>query len=263
MSSDRSLEGITLKVGPLGEHDRLLTFLSNQEGITRLAVPGARRPKSSLAAAVPFTVLELNVVGRRGLPKVRHIKILRSFTQIGSQLESLSAAQALSEITLQLVPINDPLDGVLNTLLIHLDRLETINNEIVPNHLISLACTVQACVHLLALGGYGLPLEICCLSGRPLVAPIGEWQWRCSLLAEEGFAIGSFPHSVMELNPSELALLQRLIRPSIPFSKDGKLMGPKVVWIKLLAIIEYWINSHLLYKVKSLVMLRDIMGGED
>lgn len=58
---ERRLEGLVLKVGPLGEHDRLLTLLSDAEGVTRLAVPGARRPKSSLAAAAPLTLLELQV----------------------------------------------------------------------------------------------------------------------------------------------------------------------------------------------------------
>ena len=49
MSGERRLNGLSLKVGPLGEHDRLLTLLSDQEGVTRLAVPGARRPRSSLS----------------------------------------------------------------------------------------------------------------------------------------------------------------------------------------------------------------------
>ncbi|MEA5413226.1 recombination protein O N-terminal domain-containing protein, partial [Synechococcus sp. BA-120 BA3] len=46
---EQHLEGLALTCRPLGEHDRLLTLLSEGEGLTRLAVPGARRPKSSLA----------------------------------------------------------------------------------------------------------------------------------------------------------------------------------------------------------------------
>lgn len=45
---EESLEGLSLKCGPLGEHDRLLTLLSEGGGLSRLAVPGARRPRSSL-----------------------------------------------------------------------------------------------------------------------------------------------------------------------------------------------------------------------
>ena len=85
--ADRRLEGLALKVGPLGEHDRLLTLLSDQVGVIRLAVPGARKPKSSLAAAVPLTQLELQVVGRRGLPRVRQLRVQHNFGAVGQFLE--------------------------------------------------------------------------------------------------------------------------------------------------------------------------------
>ena len=61
---DWRLQGLALSCRPLGEQDRLLTLLSDTEGITRLAVPGARRPNSSLAAAVPLAQLQLQVGGR-------------------------------------------------------------------------------------------------------------------------------------------------------------------------------------------------------
>ena len=72
----KRLEGLSLQVGPLGEHDRLLTLLSNKEGLTRVAVPGARRPRSSLSAAIPLTLLDLQITGTRGLAKVRQLKYL-------------------------------------------------------------------------------------------------------------------------------------------------------------------------------------------
>jgi DNA repair protein RecO (recombination protein O) len=85
--ADRRLEGLALKVGPLGENDRLLSLLSDAEGLTRFAVPGARRPKSSLAAAAPLTLLELQVGGRSGLGRVRQLRVLRSFSRLGKRLE--------------------------------------------------------------------------------------------------------------------------------------------------------------------------------
>ena len=77
------LEGIALRCGPLGEQDRLLTLLSEAEGLTRLALPGARRPRSSLAAALPLTHLRLQVAGRRGLRRVRQLQVLHSHGEIG------------------------------------------------------------------------------------------------------------------------------------------------------------------------------------
>ena len=100
--AERTLVGLALKVGPLGEHDRLLSLLSDAEGVTRVAVPGARRPKSSLAAAAPLTLLELQVGGRSGLARVRQLRVLQSHAGLGRRLETLSAAQAFCDLCLQL-----------------------------------------------------------------------------------------------------------------------------------------------------------------
>ena len=259
--ADRRLTGLALKVGPLGEHDRLLTLLSAEAGVIRLAVPGARRPRSSLAAAVPLTQLELQVVGRRGLPRVRQLRVEHNFGAVGQRLDTLSAAQALAELCMALVEGEDPLEGMLEAVVIHLERLEAISRSAdgaaADGAAVALASGVQACVHLLALGGYGLPLQTCCHTGAPLVPPIGEWEWRCSLIADEGLAIGSQPGAAVQLNPSELALLQRLPRAELPRRRDGELMGPIAVWLRLLAVVECWMRCHLPRPVRSLGMLRE------
>ena len=155
-----------------------------------------------------------------------------------------------------LVEGEDPLEGMLEAVVIHLERLEAISRT-ADDAAVALASGVQACVHLLALGGYGLPLQTCCHSGAPLVPPIGEWEWRCSLIADEGLAIGSQPGAAVQLNPSELALLQRLPRAELPRRRDGELMGPIAVWLRLLAVVECWIRCHLPRPVRSLGMLRE------
>lgn len=252
--AERRLTGLALKVGPLGEHDRLLSVLSDDLGISRLAVPGARRPRSSLAAAAPLTLLELQVGGRSGLARVRQLRVLQSFSGLGACLETLSAAQVLCDLCLQLAA-EDPVEGLLSTTLLHLERLEAhaSNPELV------LAGTVQACVHLLTLGGYGLPLQSCCLTGEPLNPPLGRWEWRCSLLPDDGFAIDDQPGAAIRLNPSELALLQRLTRPNLPRRKDGELMGPPPVWRRLLTVVEIWTRTHLHRPSRALAMLRETL----
>ena len=259
MSKERLLLGLSLKVGPLGENDRLLTLLSEEEGITRLAVPGARKPRSSLAAAAPLTMLELRVSGKSELKRVRHLKVLKSFNHVGQRLDTLAAAQALAELTLILVGTNDPVPGMLSAVLIHLERLEKCSSSGKDQSLKTLAKCVQSCVHLLALGGYSLPVQECCRSGVPLEPPLGQWEWRCSLIPQEGFAIGSTETATVQLNPSELALLQRLFRPTLPKRQNGELLGPKEVWIKLLTIVECWISTHLSKKLLALQMLRETL----
>jgi DNA repair protein RecO (recombination protein O) len=63
MSREIRIEGLCIKASPLGESGRLITVLTDERGIIRLAAPGARRPKSSLAAATPLTYLSFQIFG--------------------------------------------------------------------------------------------------------------------------------------------------------------------------------------------------------
>lgn len=258
--SDVSLEGLVLLVRPLGENDRLLTLLSEEEGLSRLAVPGARRPRSSLAAAVPLTHLRLQVVGRRGLRRVRQLQLLRSYGALGQRLETLAGAQVLAELCLVMVPEQAPTPGLPGTLLLHLARLEAVVRERGERRE-ALAVVAQACVHLLALGGYALPLQVCCRSGAPLEPPLGDARWRASLLGGEGLAIGALAGARMLLGSSELALLQRLPRPGLPLGRDGVLLGPERVWLQLLELVALWCADHLGRSPRALRVLRSAGPG--
>lgn len=253
--SDTSLEGLALACGPLGESDRLLTLFSEQEGLTRLAVPGARRPRSSLAAAVPLAHLRLQVVGRRGLRRVKQLQVLRNYSALAQRLETLSAAQALAELCLKLVPEQAPAPEILTDLLLQLGRLEDVVRERGERRE-ALAIAVQASVHLLALGGYALPLQSCCRTGGPLEPPLGDRQWHCSLLPGEGLALGALAGARVVLWSSELALLQRLPRPGLPLRPGGELMGPEPVWLHLLELIEAWCGEHLGRSPRAFRLLR-------
>lgn len=257
---ERSIEGLALSSKPLGENDRLLTLLSDEDGLTRLAVPGARKPKSSLAAAVPLAHLRLQVGGGSGLQRVRQLKVVRHYGHLGQRLETLAAAQALAELCLTLVPTSTPAPGMLAAVLLQLGRLEELLQACGPN-LEALAIAVQGSVHLLALGGYALPLAHCCRTGEALEPPIGHWEWRCSLVPSEGLAIGAIAGARVVLNASELALLQRLLRPHLPRRRDGELMGPEAVWLHLLDLIETWCGEHLGRRPRAFKLLRTGFGA--
>jgi DNA repair protein RecO (recombination protein O) len=256
------IEGLVLASRPLGENDRLLSLLTRDDGLLRLAAPGARRPRSSLAGAVPLAHLELQVGGRGDLKRVRQLRLLRNYSALASRLETLAAAQGLAELCLALVPADVPAPGILADLLAQLGRLEAVvredngpegDAEPQPE---ALAVAVLGSVHLLALGGYALPLQLCARSGACLDPPVGDWDWRCSLLPGEGLVIGAVPGARMLLNASELALLQRLTRPAPPRRRDGSLMGPTSVWLRLLRVIEQWSGEHLGRAPRAFRLLR-------
>jgi DNA repair protein RecO (recombination protein O) len=252
---EQLLEGLVMSCRPLGENDRLLTLLSESEGVVRLAVPGARRPRSSLAAAAPLTLLRLQVGGRGDLKRVRQLQVLHSHGALGERLETLAAAQGLMELALALVPGEDPVSGLLADLLLQLQRLEAVVRErMEPAE--ALAVAVQGSIHLLALGGYALPLQSCARSGEPLQPPVGNWDWRCSLLPSEGLAIGAIAGARVVLNASELALLQRLPRAAPPRRRDGGLLGPERVWLHLLDLVDVWCSEHLNRRPRAFRLLR-------
>ena len=259
MSAEQRLEGLVLRSSALGENDRLITVLSASEGLIRLAAPGARKPKSSMAAAVPLALLQLQTGGRGSLKRVRQLKVLRNFAALAERLETLAAAQGLAEQTLLLMPSGEAVDGVLDDLLMQLSRLELVVKER-QDSLESLAIAVQGVVHLMALGGYALPLACCARSGAALEPPLGNWNWRCSLLPGEGFVIGGVAGAQLVLNASELALLQRLVRPALPRRRDGELMGPSPVWLRLLQLVELWSREHVSRSPRSWRLLRQCFG---
>ena len=145
--------------------------------------------------------------------------------------------------------------AALDDLLLQLNRLEAVVKERQLN-LEALAIAVQGSVQLLALGGYALPLASCARSGEPLEPPLGNWEWRCSLLPSEGLVIGAVAGAQLVLNASELALLQRLLRPALPRRRDGELMGPEPVWLRLLQLVEIWSREHLGRSARSWRLLR-------
>ena len=256
-SGECRLEGLCIKASPLGENDRLITILTDVQGIVRLAVPGARRPKSSLAAATPLTHLSLHIFGKRSLKSVRQIKILKSYSGLGRNIESLAAAQAITELTFLLVGNNDKQQNYLSCVLAHLDRIHLYEYS-KEEDIKMLSMSIQSLIHLLAIGGVNLPIHHCCKTGEPIIPPLGNWEWSCYFLPNEGFSSMEDRHNNLKINASEAALLQRLLFPELPIKSNGELLGPKKVWLKILFIIDIWISTQLEKDLSSLKMMREL-----
>ena len=257
MTGESRLEGLCIKASPLGENDRLITILTDDLGILRLAAPGARRPKSSLTSASPLTYLSMQIFGKRSLKSIRQIKIIKSYTGLGKNIETLAAAQAITELTFLLVGNNDKQQNYLSCVLAHLDRIylyEVPKEEDIK----MLSMSIQSLIHLLAIGGINLPINHCCKTGLPIIPPLGDWKWECYYLPNEGFSTIEDSQSILKINASEVALLQRLLFPELPIKSNGELLGPKKVWLKILLIIETWIFAQLDKELSSLKMMKEL-----
>ena len=257
MSGESRVQGLCIKASPLGESGRLITVLTDEQGIIRLAAKGARRPKSSLAAASPLTYLSFQIFGNRSLKSVRQIKIIKSYNGLGKNIECLAAAQAITELTFLLVGNNDKQQNYLSSVLIHLDRIYEYEVENQQDFKM-LSMSIQSLVHLLAIGGVNIPVNFCCKTGNQIIPPLGNWNWQCYYLPNEGFSIIEDTNSILNLNASEIALLRRLIFPDLPIKSNGELLGPKKVWLRILSVVESWISVQLEKELSSLKMLREL-----
>ena len=256
MSRESRLNGLCIKASPLGENDKLLTILTDELGIIRIAAPGARRPKSSLVGASPMTYLSLQIFGKKSLKSVRQVKIIKSYSGLGKNIECLAAAQAITELTFLLVGNNDKQQNYLSCVLAHLDRIYLYKN-LKEDDFTMLAMSIQSIIHLLAIGGINLPIHHCCKTGIAIIPPLGNWGWACHFLPNEGFSTVEDSQSTITINASEVALLQRLLFSELPIKSNGELLGPKKVWLKILSIIETWIPAQLERELNSLKMMRE------
>ena len=145
---------------------------------------------------------------------------------MGKNIECLAAAQAITELTFLLVGNNDKQQSYLSSVLIHLDRIYKYNNASKEDFKM-LSMSIQSLIHLLAIGGINIPVNFCCKTGEPIIPPLGNWDWKCSYLPNEGFSTVEDAGGILKVNASEIALLQRLLFAELPIKSNGELLGPK------------------------------------
>jgi DNA repair protein RecO (recombination protein O) len=183
MSGTYKAIGINLKSSPLGESDRLLTVLTDEYGLLRIAAPGARKHKSSLGGRSSlFVINQLLIAKGRSLDKIIQAESIESFPALSQDLSKLTAAQYLAELTLFQALSDHPQTELLCLLREHLGRIAAL--PVVPTAAlaaapatVTLACLTHAMFQLLALAGLTPQLYTCCLTqqqiGPDALEPIG------------------------------------------------------------------------------------------
>nr|AUG32794.1 Recombination protein O (RecO) [Paulinella longichromatophora] len=254
--NEKYLVGLSLKIKRLDEKSQLLFLLNNEEGLVRLIVPSSDELYYPTGSILPFCLLRVYINGNTGLRKVRQINILRNFSAIVKNLDTLSAAQGLVELSIHL--LSEPIMGMEEELLLQLTRLEVIANQI-NNPIEALAIAVQSSIHQLMIAGCSIPIQSCALTGKPLTPPLdnSDSEWYCSFVIQEGFILRKSFKASIELNASEFALLQKLQKPNIPRSSNGELIGSQTTWLRLLDIVCLWVEAYLPCKIFSFSILRD------
>ncbi len=184
MSRTYKATGINLKSMPLGESDRLVTILTREFGLIRVAAPGARKQNSSLSGRSGlFVVNELLIAKGRSLDKITQAETLESYPGLSQDLGKLAASQYLAEMVLAQALSEQPQEELFCLLTEHLSRLERLPST--PASLV-LAHLSHAVFHLLALAGITPQVQVCCLTQRSLTPDFTDPNWRVGFSVPAG-----------------------------------------------------------------------------
>jgi len=98
----RETEALILRSFPLGEGDRLVSFLSRSEGRVRGVATGARRPKSRFGSTLePFSYVRMWYYERetRELVRINQCELIESFLDLQSDYAASLTLALMSETT--------------------------------------------------------------------------------------------------------------------------------------------------------------------
>jgi DNA repair protein RecO (recombination protein O) len=128
MGIPEKTETIVLSRIDVGEEDRIITFLTRDEGLLKAAAGGAKKLKGGRAAAFDLFVhssIQFHVSSKEGkLTRVRSVEVIHPFLDIRTDYPRLCAASYLAEHVAHCVQEADPAPAVFDLLLFCLHQLE-------------------------------------------------------------------------------------------------------------------------------------------
>jgi DNA repair protein RecO (recombination protein O) len=158
-------EAIVLQSYPLGEADRLVSFLSRTMGRMRGVAAGARRPKSRFGSTLErLSHVRVWFFERetRELVRINQCEIIESFLDAFRDYASSVALSLFSEITQAVLPDKEASDASFRLLLLCAQTVKR-TGKAEPALAYFALWTVK-------LGGWLPPLDSCSRCGRPLQA---------------------------------------------------------------------------------------------
>jgi DNA repair protein RecO (recombination protein O) len=230
-------EAIILRTYPLGEGDRLVSFLGRSTGRMRGVAQGARRPKSRFGSTLePLSHIRIWFYERetRDLVRINQCELLRSFMEAQRDYNSTLAFALVSEVTEGLLPEREASDAVFRLVLLTSSAIERGTGIQVPLAYFSL--------WMLKLGGWLGPVEHCFECGRGLegqkayASPVRPG-WFCEQCRRPGMRL---------LSPGVVALAKRILAEKLePLMGRGVGVEAKELNEFLLDMIEHQMERKL------------------
>src|SRR5689334_281970 len=162
----RESEALILRSFPLGEADRLVSFLSRSEGRMRGVASGARRPKSRFGSTLElFSYIRIWFYERetRELVRINQCELIESFLDVQRDYDAALALALAGEVTDSVLAEKEPADANFRLLLL---TARSLKSQVRPS--LALAYFTLWTVRL---GGWLPQLDRCGRCGAELKGP--------------------------------------------------------------------------------------------
>ncbi|SDN27848.1 DNA repair protein RecO [Acetanaerobacterium elongatum] len=197
-------EGVVLKVRDVDEADRVLTILTRDRGVITAFANGAKRLKSKLMAATQtFNYSGFQLYKGKDHYTVDSAETLNVFYGIRNDIDSLSLAGYLCELTQCLAPEEDEAEGYLRLLLNSMHFLNTGTRSV---RFIKPLYELR----ILSLAGY-MPNLVCCESCSCYEAAQMYFLLRSAKLLCADCAKSAITEPYMLLPPAVLTAMRYII----------------------------------------------------
>jgi DNA repair protein RecO (recombination protein O) len=240
----RETEAIILKTFPLGEADRLVSFLGRSSGRMRGVAAGARRIKNRYGSTLEIlSHVQLWYVEKetRDLVRIQQCELLESLNKAQSDYGLATGLAAVSEIAEQVLPEHEVSEPMFRLILLTAREIERRASWTLP-----LAYFTFWTVRL---AGWLPRFDACSTCGKPFGKENAyQADWFPGLLCEEHRRSGMKP-----VSPQARELAERFTRTSL----DKLELGPELDQpIRELREAGFnWIEHHVERKLRTREML--------
>ncbi len=227
----RETEAIILKTFPLGEADRLVSFVSRANGRMRGVASGARRLKNQFGSTLELlSHVEMEYVERetRDLVRIRQCDLLESFHAAQSDYVLSTSLALVSEVAEAVLPEKETAEAMFRLILLTTREIERRKHGRLPASYFAF-WTVR-------LGGWLPRFDRCGNCGNPFGAkPAYHARWTPGLLCGNCRRSGMSAISALSRQLGERFTgesLDRIETESVPANAADELRDAALDWIE-------------------------------
>ena len=240
----RETEAIILKTFPLGEADRLVSFLGRSSGRMRGVAAGARRVKNRFGSTLEvLSHVQIWYVERetRDLVRIQQCELLESFHKSQSDYGLSTGLAVVSEVSELVLPEHEAAEPMFRLILLVVREVERTGDWVLPLSYFAF-WTVR-------LGGWLPRFDQCSQCGRPFGdGPAYHAAWEPGLLCDKCRRPG-----MKGLHAEARRLAERFTSERLDRLESAKELGPAARELREGSL--NWIEHHGDRKLKTRSLL--------